>query len=208
MISKQVLMILAIAFCVVISVTNVKSHYVPDYDQYYNVSSEEDDSNEQGTSKVAEFFDNIKCGLSHGAKKIKDGFTSGYEYIKKKLTPGSTTDASPSEAEVPANVTEIDLKPIVPVAPIAPVPSSPPTSVNNGPVTFPTVATARSEGPPVWDIDVRAFINETDDKFPEAVIESTTPVNISLDDRALFDAPSFCPDGQMKDRNGRCRKIS
>lgn len=200
MVSHKSLLLLAITFSVVISLVNVKAHYVPED----GTSSEE--TSDEDRSKFSQFFEDVKCGINHGAKKIKEGATTAYNYLKSKIAPGS--NASP--AEFPANVTEIfindDKTPLAPMPSIPPIPVKPSTNVpvNTAPVTFPAVpATARDL--PIWDIDVRSFINDTDDKFPQ--VPSSTP-EISLDDRALFDVPGFCPDGEMKDRSGRCRKIS
>ncbi|XP_059617644.1 uncharacterized protein LOC132262390 [Phlebotomus argentipes] len=189
MISKRLLLIV-ITFSVVISI--VKAHYIPDddHDHHHDHDSSEERDEASG---VSGFFENIKCGIVHGAKKIKDGVTSGYNYVKGKLTPGSATEVP--VVAVPANVTEIFP---TPKTPMAPYPSEVPL----------TIPTSTVDERLVWEIDVRAFINETDERFPDTVIASTTPANISLDDRSLFDAPSFCPDGEKKDRNGRCRKIS
>ncbi|GAB0089323.1 hypothetical protein DMENIID0001_038430 [Sergentomyia squamirostris] len=202
MVDKKVFMLIVITFSVVVSLSTVKAHYIPDGE---HESSEEDYSREE-PSKVSEFFENIKCGISHGAKKIRDGVVSGYDYIKDKISPKSKPEVV--IAEVPANVSEVIPTMSTKLAPMPAVPTVPVVPADQ-PITIPTSTT--DIPPPVWDfalIDVRAMINDTDDTFGGDNIISTSTPNITLDNRNLFDAPSYCKDGELKDRTGRCRKVA
>lgn len=178
------------------------------------------DDTDQEHSSVSDFFHNVGCSIRSGAKKVKDGVETGYNFIKdkvKSVADGDDDDEKEVQAEVQKDgddgqgqITVLvdsskameSVKPILSVAPIDTSKLSgndqPVVSVVSADSAKPIVEAARSADP---NIDVRITFRDDEEL-------NANRGNVSLDDRAALNAPATCDTpGHSKDKNGICRSL-
>lgn len=178
--------------------------------------SDGDDSDEEHSS-VSDFFHNVGCSIRSGAKKVKDGVETGYNFIKdkvKSVTDGDDDEGKEVQAEVvkagrdgqsqiPIDSSPIDsskaMESVKPLLSVAPIDTSKLSGIDQSVgTTKPIAEGARSADP---NIDVRITFRDDEEL-------NANRGNVSLDDRAALNAPATCDTpGHSKDKNGICRSL-
>lgn len=140
------------------------------------------------------FFKKLGADLNKGGRIIQETVSSsssflrkGFEDVRDRIIPTKETPTTTTERSTLMEV-KTDLDPVENDA------ANP--TMNSFVANDDGDNNQREEEDdrPIWDV--------AEDKKE---VESTTEV---LDNRFLIDAPTFCPKGQMKMRNGQCRSIA
>lgn len=103
-------------------------------------NDEVNSENKDTESGVSEFFTNLKCDITTGAKKVKGQIEDGYVYIKKKITSHTSEEENDKRRENPdtnndqAIVFNDDDKKVIPLAPWPDQPTQP-TVLSNSSTT-------------------------------------------------------------------------
>lgn len=132
------------------------------------------------------FFKKIGSELNKTGRIIQDAVNNstsflkkGFEDVRDRLTPTPTKTTTTTTESSTLKEVKTDLDPV---------------EMEDNPtmMTFASMSNNKEtedDDRPIWDVVEETTMNELDNRF-------------------LLDAPTFCPKGQMKLRNGQCRAIA